>query len=308
MNDDHDLPKTPSARDRDLFFSSLQGDTVRVERLLKAGANASTRQARQDYAPPVSALYAAADADRADSVRLLLRHHAKVDDGTPEGRTPLMAAVRRGNVEIAQMLIGAGARTDLCYGQDTLFDMAERCGSPAPMLRLLLEKLNRPQLKEIFLEAARDAKPTIIDVLSTLPGFDVEAHDATGNTALILAAQHAANPALAAKTVRLLLDKGAHIEAENDLKETALAAAMMKRPISEGAVQALVEAGADITRETLAGITALEAAQLAGNENILPCFEAARKQAVLREAKKFFEGTGGKITVRRPLQPRKPPH
>ena len=308
MTDKNDLPATQSGKDRDLFFSCLQGDVARAESLLKAGANANTRQARQDYAPPVSALYAAADADRADAVRLLLRHHAKVDDGTPEGRTPLMAAVRRGNIEVAQLLIGAKARVDIAYGQDTLFDMAERCDDPVPMLRLLLEKLKPQQLKEIFLEAARDAKPAVISVLATLPGFDVEAHDATGNTALILAAQHAENPALAAKTVRLLLDKGAGIDAENDLKKTALSAAMMKRPVSAEAVKTLVEAGADITRETLAGISVLEAAQLAGNEEILPCFESARKQSILREAKKFFEGTGNKITIRKPLQPRKPPH
>ncbi|TAL34066.1 MAG: hypothetical protein EPN97_08570 [Alphaproteobacteria bacterium] len=308
MKENHDLPLTQAGKDRDLFFSCLQGDTLRAERLLKAGANASTRQARQDFAPLVSALYAAADADRVDSVRLLLRHHAKVDDGTPEGRTPLMAAVRRGNTAIAGLLIGAGARTNICYGQDTLFDMAERCDDPEPMLRLLLERLPRPQLKEIFLEAARDAKPAVIGVLATLPGFDVEAHDPTGNTALILAAQHTDNPARAAKTVRLLLDRGAVIDAENDMKETALSAAMMKRPVPADAVKALVEAGADITRETLAGVSALEAAQLSGNEEILPCFEAARTQAVLREAKKFFEGTGNKITIRKPLQTRKPPH
>lgn len=308
MTDQNDLPATQAGKDRDLFFSCLQGDTARAERLLKAGANANTKQARQDYAPPVSALYTAADADRVDAVRLLLRYHAKVDDGTPEGRTPLMAAVRHGNVDIAKLLIGAGARVDITYGQDTLFDMAERCEQPEPMLRLLLEKLPRPQLKDVFLDAARDAKPAVIGVLSALPGFDVEAHDPTGNTALILAAQHTSNPALAAKTVRLLLDKGACIDAENDLKETALAAAMMKRPVSAEAVKTLVEAGADITRETLAGITAIEAAQLAGNEDILPCFESARKQAILREAKKFFEGTGSKITIRKPLQTRKPPH
>jgi ankyrin repeat protein len=306
MNDD-DLPKTQFGKDRELFFSCLQGDIARAERLLKAGADASTRQARQEYSTPVSALYAAVDADREDSVRLLLRHNAKVDDGTPEGRTPLMAAVRHGNTGTAQLLIGAGARTNICYGQDTLFDMAERCDDPEPMLRLLLDQLSQPQRKELLLEAARDAKPAVIRVLATLPGFDVEAHDSTGNTALILASQHADNPAKAAKTVRLLLDKGATIDAENDLKETALCAAMMRRPVPSEAVKALVEAGADITRETLAGISALEAAQLAGNEEILPCFEAARTQAVLREAKKFFEGTGNKITIRKPLQTRKPP-
>jgi ankyrin repeat protein len=308
MTDKNNLPATQSWKDRDLFFSCLQGDTARAERLLKAGANAGTRQARQDYAPPVSALYAAADADRVEVVRLLLRYHAKVDDGTPEGRTPLMVAVRRGNTDIAKLLIEAGARIDIAYGQDTLFDMAERCDDPAPMLRLLLEKLPPLKLKDIFLEAARDAKFAIIEVVATLPGFDVETHDSTGNTALILASQHTDNLALAAKTVRLLLDKGAVIDAENDMKETALTAAMMKRPVSAQAVKTLVEAGADITRETLAGISAIEAAQLSGNEEILPCFESARKQAVLREERKYFEGTGNKITIRKPLQPRKPPH
>jgi ankyrin repeat protein len=276
-----------------------------MEELLKAGADAGTRQARQDYGQLVSALYAAADAGQLGPVRLLLKHGAKVDDGTPEGRTPLMAAVRRGDVEMAQVLIDAGARTSLRYGPETLLDMAERCDDAAPMIRLLLGRHGKKQLTEIFLDAARDARPAVLDIALSL-GADVNAYDPSGNSALILAAQNTDKPAEAAKVLRALLHKGAEIDAENDMKETALAAAMMRRPVPADAVRLLVEAGANITRDTLAGITVWEAAQLAGNEKILPCFESARKQNILREVKKFYEGTGNKITVKKPLNPRKP--
>ena len=299
------IPDNKSARDRDLFFSALQGDAARMELLLQAGADPNTRQARQDYAPPVSALYAAADEGRFEPVKILVHHGAKIDDGTFEGRTPLMAAVRRGDVETAAFLIDAGAKTSLRYGPDTLIDMAERCDDPAPMLHLLLSKLGKKKLTEVFLDAARDARPAVVATAVKL-GADVNASDPSGNTALILAAQNTARPENAERVLRLLLHKVADIDAENDMRETALTAAMMRNPVPAETVRLLVEAGADITRGTLAGVTAYEAAQLAGNEKILPCFESARKQNVLREVKKFYEGTGNKITVKKPVNPRKP--
>jgi ankyrin repeat protein len=300
------IPETKAARDRDLFFAALQGDTARMELLLKAGADPNTRQASEDYAPAVPALSAATEAGRLEPVALLVRHGAKVDEGTPEGRTPLMTAVRDGNVALAAFLINAGAKTTLRYGPETLTDMAEKCKHPGPMTHLLLEKLGKPKLTDVFLAAARDARPHVLEAALNL-GADVNACDPSGNTALILVAQNTTRPLDAEKALRLLLQKDADIDAENDMRETALSAAMMRRPVPAETVRLLVDAGADITRDTLAGITVYEAAQLAGNEQILPCFEVARKQNILREVKKFYEGTGNQITVKRPLKPRKPP-
>ena len=299
------IPDNKVARDRELFYSALQGDAARLEQLLDAGADANTRQCRTEYSPVISVLYAAAEAGRLDCVKLLLRHGAKLEDGTPEGRTPLMVAVRQGDVKIAGVLLNAGAKTTARYGQDTLTDMAERCDTPGPMLRLLLEKLDGTKLTEAFLDAARDGRPHVVEAALRL-GAEIDACDPSGNTALILAAQNTTKPGGAVRALRLLLQNNADIDAENDMRETALSAAMMRHPVPAETVRLLVESGADITRETLAGITVYEAAQLAGNENILPCFESARKQNVLREVKKFYEGTGNKITVKKPLNPRKP--
>jgi ankyrin repeat protein len=301
------IDKSPSNpdRNRDLFFAAMNGDAVVAERLLKAGADPNTRQPRFEFGQPVPALYAAADAGARETAALLVKHGAKIDAGTPEGRSPLMAAVSRGDAKLAALLIDAGAKTSVRYGPDTLLDMAEKCDKPQPLLRLLLEKFDGEKLNETLLEAARNARPALIECALAL-GADVHATDPTGNTALVLAAQNHEKPAEGAAIVRLLLKHGAEVDAENDLKETALSAALMRRPVPEESVLALVDAGADITRDTLAGLTVYEAAQLAENERILPCFESARKQNILREVKKYYEGTGNKITVRKPFNPRPP--
>ncbi len=301
-----DKPDNPATRDKDLFFAAMRGDAAETQRLLKNGGNANMRQPRTDYGQVVTALYAAVDAGQFETAALLMKHGAKLDAGTPEGRTPLMAAVMRGDARLAAHLIDAGAKTSLRYGPETLFDMAENCAKPREMLRLLLEKADAEALNDMLLDAARDARLLLVETLLALQA-DVRATDHTGNTALILAAQNNKKPADAAATLRLLLQHGAELEAENDLRETALCAAMMRRPVPEESVRLLVEAGADITRDTLAGIPVFEAAQLAENEKLLPFFESARKQNLLREMKRQFEGTGNKITVRKPLNPR-PPH
>lgn len=301
-----EIHQNRAARDRALFDAALQGDAARVEKLLQAGADASVRLPRNnDYGPMISALYGAVGGGHLAAAALLIRHGAKVDAGSPEGRTPLMAAVAQGDVALARLLIEAGAKRHLRYGPDGILDMAEDCPHPRAMVRLLLEKLDAAALQETLLDAARAAKPVTVEIALSL-GADIRACDHTGNTALILAAQNTAKPDAAAKVLRLLLDKGAHIDAENDLQETALCAAMMRHPVPAENVRLLVEAGADITRTTLAGITVFEAAQLAGNEKILPWFEAARKQSILREMKKYHEGAGTRITVRKPLQPKPP--
>ena len=76
-----------------------------IERLLKAGADPnSTSEAGQ------TALMTAALAGKADAVKLLLAHGAKVNVQEPtKGQTALMWAASEGNTAAAESLIEFGA-------------------------------------------------------------------------------------------------------------------------------------------------------------------------------------------------------
>jgi ankyrin repeat protein len=100
-------------------------------------------------------------------------------------------------------------------------------------------------------------------------GASVEARDEGGGTALIAAAGHGE-----ADVVRLLLDKGADIEAKDNEGITALIAAACDCPIidmpdTDDSVRLLLENGANIEAKDKRGYTALMAAAAWGRASIL---------------------------------------
>lgn len=293
-------------KNRALFAAAIRGDAAAVQELLSQGADANSRGTRFAGATAMSVLCAAAEAGKTECVRLLVEAGARLEEGTVEGRRPLICAVRDGHVDVARYLIDKGARTDVAYGPDTLTDLAENCPQPQAMLRVLLAAMDGPAREEAFLKAARRGGVKTVEAAASIQGFDIDCRDDLGNTALILSAQ-GAPVRQGAEIVRLLIDAGAAVDAVNDMQETALCAAMVRQPVCHGMVQALVEAGADIERRNLAGMTNYEAAQHAGNEKILPCFEAVRRQQILRDMKKQQEGAGSKIRLRGRPAPRQAP-
>jgi ankyrin repeat protein len=302
------VPQPPFAdKNRELFAAAIRGDAARVKEMLAAGASPDAKGARFQGATPMAVLCAAAEAGHLECVELLVAAGAKLEEGTPEGRRPLICAVRDGHAEIAAFLLGRGASPKATYGSETLLDIAERCPQPLPMIRVLLGHMDEKAKYAAIFRAAREGRRDIVMVAAMMKDFDANRRDDLGNTALILAAQSRAPEDKTAAIVGALLRRGAEVDAVNDFNETALCAAMTRQPVAAEVVALLVNAGADITRQNLSGLTNYEAAQLAGNERILPFFETVRRQQVLREMKKYLEGTGSRITVRsRPHKPGKP--
>src|SRR5690606_34917029 len=84
--------------------AAYEGDLSLVQRLLRDGADPSTRTAYG--ATPLS--LAAANGDAA-VIRALLRAGADPNEANSDGETALMLVARTGNVEAARALVRAGA-------------------------------------------------------------------------------------------------------------------------------------------------------------------------------------------------------
>ena len=94
-----------------LHLAALNGNAVLIEELLKRGANVNSA-ANLEHGNGYTPLHAAAWGGRKEAVEVLLKHHANVNVTSRQEETPLRVAVAHGNVEIAKMLIAAGAGWD----------------------------------------------------------------------------------------------------------------------------------------------------------------------------------------------------
>jgi len=167
----------------------------------------------------------AAMAGNKETVRALLKQGMDVNAAQGDGMTALHWAARQGDVEIAQMLLYAGAnvKASTRLGGYTPLLMAAQVGH-APMLEMLIKS-----------------------------GADAKVATANGTTPLMMAAT-----AGKADAVKLLLDHGADPNAKESARgETALMFAANFNRVD--AMKALLDKGADITAATkvvdLAGLT-----------------------------------------------------
>ena len=129
-----------------LTFAAFTGDVAFIPYLLDAGAEI-------DHAMPrggETALHHATDNGQIAAVRLLIQHGADVNHrtkdngpselnfGTFSGETPLHVAAVRGDREMIETLLAAGAdKTIKTANRETPLDQAERHQRPEEILQLL---------------------------------------------------------------------------------------------------------------------------------------------------------------------------
>ena len=158
---------------------------------------------------PVAA--AAARRDK-DAVRTLLKGGADVNAAQGDGMTALHWAARGGDVDLAQMLLYAGANVKA----------TTRLGAYTPLMM-----------------AAEQGHAAVIAALLAA-GADVKAANATGTTPLMLAALSGD-----ARSVTMLVENGAEVDAkETSMGQTALMFAAGTNRVD--AVAALLKAGAAV--------------------------------------------------------------
>lgn len=147
-----------------------------------------------------------------DAVRTLLKDGADVNAAQGDGMTALHWAARSGDIELAQMLLYAGANVKA----------TTRLGAYSPLMM-----------------AAEQGHASVIAALLSA-GADVKAANAVGTTPLMLAALSGD-----AKSVTMLVENGAEVDAkEKAMEQTALMFAAGTNRID--AIAALLKAGADV--------------------------------------------------------------
>jgi ankyrin repeat protein len=249
-----------------LMQAVLYGDLDAVRLLLVNGADPNIR----NEAGATALMWAVADTEK---LRLLLDHGADVNARSDEGRTPLLiAAGQFGSGPIVKLLLDRGAslsaKSPTNVGYSTPLSEAASIGDEA-LLRMLIERgadvkgagnlplasanrANCSKCLETLIAAADRGTLTRATVLFAPPrgdasaikmlldrGADVNARDLQGNTLLMLTAS---SDAILVDTVKSLVERGADLDAKNPEGKTALDFAKLRG--STAVVDLLVKAGA----------------------------------------------------------------
>lgn len=245
------------------MYAVLYTSVATLERLLKQGADANQR----NDANVTALMWAATDLDK---TRLLLGHGADVNARSRDMRTPLMIAARRpGNAPVVKLLLEGGANPNPNphpAAESSPLIEAATAGDAASVELLLGRGAEIKEAGEPALEMAVVMEcPKCVALLA--------AKD------LDRAAYSAALPNIAAlgdiNAVRLMLDRGADVNAIDSFGRTPLMYAAASDLLPRDVVKLLVERGANVNAKDGHkqagdfGLTALDIAKLHGETPIV---------------------------------------
>ena len=209
-------PELSQVAEQALAAPISSGDLHSARLLLEAGADPRRYRDDDGHPSPVARAAVAAGCD-GELLELLRDHHADPEAPGPDGRTAYQLATAEGRTDLAEVLRRHGA-ADTATATDTFLSACRRARR-AEARRLLA---GDPDLLRRLDDAGRaaivraaSAGDTAAVALMLKLGFPVETRGEDGGTAL-----HAASYAGHVETVRLLLDRGADVEAR-DLQWTS---------------------------------------------------------------------------------------
>jgi beta-lactamase regulating signal transducer with metallopeptidase domain/ankyrin repeat protein len=190
-------------------------------------------------------------------------HRVAHADRTPDD-TPLMAAVRRGDLDAAHALVAGGANVDAATSDGTALIVAARAGR-ADIVNLLLDngadagQVTRGDGTPLTNAVLSGDKTIVADLLKN--GADAN-QTTTDGTPLILAARTGR-----ADLVKLLLDNGADASKASRGDGDPLINAVSSGDAAT--VRYLVDKGADVNQTTLGDGSPLIAAARSGNADLV---------------------------------------
>jgi uncharacterized protein len=242
-----------------LFEAARKGCVNAIDSLIEHGASPLARDRHGD-----TPLATAAKAGRGAFVTQMLRLGAEIDRDNTDGATPLLQAARANRLEVAVQLIDAGADVNRKDRKGETPLIAASFNGSASLVERLLAKAAAPDVVDLSGKAAIEyaagrGAARVVELLLDAHVDVNRAYDAD-LTALMWAAGYAdkAPEAEALKTVALLIQRGAAINAQDDRGQTPLMiAAGMGH---DSTVRALLAAGADKGLRDRAGKTAKEMA------------------------------------------------
>lgn len=225
----------------------------------------------------------ASQCENPDVAKRMIARGANVDVRDKFGATPLLLAVRRGHLSVAQALIGAGARLD-CVDDDRrslAIYAAQR--SDVRFLTLLLDAgvdctaVDR-NLKSPLHVAAANENDAVLAALLATGKLDVNAADDVGLTPCHVAASQANE-----RLIRLLIGAGCRLDATDTSNTMPIHLAAMNS--NEAVISALVDAGADLNKVDNSGATPALRAASNSNERVIAVL--VRAGADLNQADRF---------------------
>ena len=246
-----------------LMYAALFGSAADVAAMVERGANVNARNDEGVTALMLAALDGA-------KVRALLAHGADPNVRSEDGRTALHVAAERGALDVVRQLLAAGASVSF-NGSDSPLALAAATGN-VDLVHALVEA-GAPVTRQAGVAAMANA--AIADCLLCVEVLAAEAEP----VALGVGLDAAANAGSAA-LLKLLLDKGAPIEARDMFGgATALTMAVISEREALQKVQLLLDRGADVNAKTDLGDTALDYARRRNDRSLIDLLERGHESA-----------------------------
>lgn len=257
------------------MYAALYGDAAILEQLLETGANPNVK----NDAGATALMWAATNLEK---TRVLLAHGAEVNAISDDLRTPLMiaAGMPRGTA-IVKLLLEHGANVNPTKRPDSESSplVQAALASNVETMKLLLEHgadLKAGAVGTMIIAFMQDCRECVDFLLKQ--NLDPEVYTITLGAVVNFAD---------VSTVRLLLDRGAKVDAPDPLGHTPLAYAAGSDSIPTDVVKLLIERGANVNAKSShpnsgdSGMSVLDIARLRGDTPVVDVLvKAGAKSAV----------------------------
>lgn len=263
-----------AALDKALLLAIQKDNFQKTKSLLARGANPNA----SDPDGPATALMLAAAGGDLRVLSLLLNNGAKVNTQGGGGFTPLLLAAGGNHLAAMRLLLDHGADTEKrdIIGRTVLLRATD--GDDLPVIRLLLDrKADVNTREELGFTPLMMAHQVCVAKLLLEKGADIEAKNyLTGGTPLICYSS-AGDRGI----VRLLLDKGAAINAGDNIHQTALMNCVARCHDRQNTtarlpiIRLLLMRGADVTLTDNRGRTALTLSTQNKQSDVIALLESA---------------------------------